>query len=409
MDAHWEGYMTSRRDFIKSGMTGLAGAALVPAANQPHERSELQTKERPFIYRTLGKTGIKLPIVSMGTYDATGVAEEALRAGIKHVDTSADYNEGNDEKMFGRLFQGRPRNSFVIGTSIGMWKYRSAEQVKAAISPEKLEETLNQSLGRLQLDFIDIFYLGGVQHKEIMEHEPYLKTLGKLKQSGKVKFVGVTTHANEPEIIRLATDIDVFDVVLTRYNFRVNHLDELNQAAQYAADNGMGVVAMKTQAGVYWDKDTKKELINPKAALKWALQNENIHTAIPSFRNVDQMYEALSVMEDLPLTEKEKADLKLDSGPPRSATGLFCSHCNECIQQCPHDLDIPTFMRAYMYAYGHEQLLKAQRNLNYVDTPTIPCDECSVCRVHCPSGFDVKNKVMDIARLRKVPEEFLRA
>ncbi len=274
----------SRRNFIKSGMTGLAGTVLVPAAKEPHERSEPQTKERPVIYRTLGKTGIKLPIVSMGTYDATGVAEEALRAGIKHIDTSADYNEGNDEKMFGRLFQGRPRDSFVIGTSIGMWKYRSAEQVKAAISPQKLEETFNESLERLQLDFIDIFYLGGIQHKEIMEHEPYLETLRALKRSGKAKFVGVTTHANEPEIIRLATDGDVFDVVLTRYNFRVNHLEELNQAVEYASSKGMGVVAMKTQAGVYWDKDTKKEMINPKAALKWALQNENIHTAIPSFR-----------------------------------------------------------------------------------------------------------------------------
>ncbi len=114
-------------------------------------------------------------------------------------------------------------------------------------------------------------------------------------------------------------------------------------------------------------------------------------------------------MEDLPLTDQEKVNLKLDSGPPRSATGLFCSHCSECIPQCPHGLDIPTFMRAYMYAYGHEQLLKARRNLNDVEMPTIPCDECSVCRVKCPSGFDVKNKVMDIARLRKVPEEFLRA
>jgi predicted aldo/keto reductase-like oxidoreductase len=401
--------MTSRRDFIKYGMTGMVGTVMTPAAKEPHERFEPRAKERPLLYRTLGKTGIKLPIVSMGTYDATGVAEEALRAGIKHIDTSADYNEGNDEKMFGRLFQGRPRDSFVIGTSIGMWKYRSAEQVKAAISPEALEKTFHESLERLQLDFIDIYYLGGIQHKEIMEYEPYLKTLEKLKQSGKAKFFGVTTHANEPEIIRLATDIDVFDVVLTRYNFRVNHLEELNQAVQYAADKGMGVVAMKTQAGVYWDNDTKQEMINPKAALKWALQNENIHTAIPSFRNVDQLYEAMSVMEDLSLTDQEKIDLKLDSGPPRSATGLFCSHCNECIQQCPHDLDIPTFMRAYMYAYGHEQLLKARRNLDYVDMPTVPCDKCSVCRVNCPSGFDVKTKVTDIARLRNVPEEFLRA
>ena len=114
----------SCRNFIKSGMTGLAGAALVPSAVEG--RQESQPKERKLVYRTLGKTGLRLPVVSMGTYDATAVAEEALNAGIVHIDTSADYNEGNDEIMFGRLFEGRPRESFVIGTSIGMWQYRNA-------------------------------------------------------------------------------------------------------------------------------------------------------------------------------------------------------------------------------------------------------------------------------------------
>jgi predicted aldo/keto reductase-like oxidoreductase len=380
-------------------MTGLAGAAFVRSR-------EPQKTERKIVYRTLGKTGLELPVVSMGTYDATAVAEEALNAGIVHIDTSADYNEGNDEIMFGRLFEGRPRDSFVIGTSIGMWQFRNAAQIKEAISPEKLRDTFNGSLERLKLDSIDIYYLGGVQHKEIMEHEPYLEVLRDIKKSGKAKFLGVTTHANEPEMIRLATDSDVFDVVLTRYNFRVNHLAELQDAVRYAAGKGMGVVAMKTQAGVYWDRDNKKEMINQKAALKWALQNENIHTAIPSFKNVDQLYEAMSVMEDLTLTEQEKADLKLDAGPEQSATGLFCSHCSECLPQCPHGVDIPTYMRSYMYAYGYGQFAKAKRNLEYTGT-TLPCNECSTCSVRCPSGFDVKSKVTDIARLRDVPGEFL--
>jgi predicted aldo/keto reductase-like oxidoreductase len=398
----------NRRDFIRSGMTGLAGAVLArPIIDNQRGRSDPQTGKRKFIYRTLGKTGIRLPIVSMGTYDATTVAEEALRAGILHIDTSAEYNEGNDEIMFGQLFRGRSRDSFVIGTSIGMWQYRTARQIKEAVSPEKLGETFNGSLERLQLEFIDLYYLGGIQHKEILEHEPYLEVLRELKQSGKAKFLGVTTHANEPEIIRLATDSDVFDVVLTRYNFRMNHRDEMRQAVQYAADKGMGVVAMKTQAGVYWDRDTKREMINQKAALKWVLQNENIHTAIPSYKNVDQLYEAISVMEDLTLTEKEKTDLKLDAPTEQSATGVFCSHCSECIPQCPYGLDIPTFMRSYMYAYGYEQLAKARKNLDYVDISAVPCSKCSTCSVRCPSGFDVKGKVMDIARLKEVPKEFL--
>ncbi|MFC2161987.1 aldo/keto reductase [Acidobacteriota bacterium] len=399
----------SRRDFMKNGMTGLGGAIMIPSLLKGEKMEyESEQRERNFVYRTLGNTGIKLPVVSMGTYDATSLAEEALDAGIVHIDTSADYNQGNDERMFGELFKDRPRDSFVIGTSIGMWQFRnSAKQITDAISPEKLKETFDGSLERLQLDFIDIYYLGGIQFKEIISYEPYLKVLRELKKSGKAKFMGVTTHSNEPEIIRVAADSDVFDVVLTRYNFRMNNVEEVNKAIQYAADKGMGIVAMKTQAGVYWDQKTKKEKINQKAALKWVFQNENIHTAIPSFKNLEHLYEDLSVMEDLVMTAQDKEDLRLKQGPQQSATGMFCSECRTCLSQCPFDLDIPTVMRSYMYAYGYEQAAKARKTLDDVNISSIPCENCQTCRVICPSGFDVKAKVTDIARLKVVPKEFL--
>ena len=129
----------SRRNFIRNGFTGLAGAILAPAVLKKGKKPvRNQEKDRKFIYRTLGKTGIKLPIISMGTYDATGVVNAALDAGITHIDTSADYNEGNDERMFGEVFKERPRDSYVIGTSIGMWQYRKADQITNAISEKVL-------------------------------------------------------------------------------------------------------------------------------------------------------------------------------------------------------------------------------------------------------------------------------
>lgn len=365
----------------------------------------LQTTERKFIYRTLGTTGIKLPIVSMGTYDATSVTNLALDAGIVHIDTSADYNEGNDERMFGKVFKNRPRDSFVIGTSIGMWQFRQAEQIKNAISVEKLREYIEGSLERLDLETIDIYYLGGIQHKEIAEHKPYLEVLTEYKKAGKLRFLGITTHANEPEIIRTATDSGIYDVVLTAYNFRKTNREEIKKAVAYAAAKGMGIVAMKTQAGVYWDGREKKKMINMKAALKWALQDENIHTAVPSFKNSDQLYEALSVMEDLALTPQEKADLNLSQGD--SSTGLFCSQCEKCIPQCPANLDIPTLMRSYMYAFGYNNPAKARDTLDTMDLAYVPCTDCDSCGVICASGFDIKRKVTDIARLKDVPKEFL--
>ncbi len=395
-----------RRNFIKHSFAGLTGAVLAPSVlKMEASPSGTQNEKKKFVYRTLGKTGLKVPVVSMGTYDATSVINAALDAGIVHIDTSADYNEGNDERMFGKVFKSRPRDSIVIGTSVGMWQYRSVEQVKTAVSEKKLREYIEGSLERLDVDFIDIYYLGGIQHTEIALYKPFLDILQEYKQAGKLHFLGVTTHANEPEIIRAATDSGVYDVVLTAYNFRKNNREEINEAVAYAAGKSMGIVAMKTQAGVYWDRKDTTSLINMQAALKWALQNENIHTAIPSFKNVDQLNEAISVMENLALTDQEKADLKLDQGD--RATGLFCSQCQVCVPQCPAKLDIPTLMRSYMYAYGYGSPAKARETLDYSGLKGVPCTSCTSCSVVCASGFDVKRKVTDIARLSDVPPEFL--
>jgi hypothetical protein len=65
-------------------------------------------------------------------------------------------------------------------------------------------------------------------------------------------------------------------------------------------------------------------------------------------------------------------------------------------------------MRSYMYAYGYRNVADARHTLDSVDMPGDPCGKCDVCSVTCASGFDVKERVRDIVRLKDVPLEFLR-
>jgi hypothetical protein len=98
--------------------------------------------------------------------------------------------------------------------------------------------------------------------------------------------------------------------------------------------------------------------INGKAALKWVLQDENVTTSVPGITSLEQLEADLSIMADPVLTAEEKADLRLTEGES-AAEGLFCAGCG-------------------------------------------------ACRVRCAAGFDVRARVLDIARLKAVPEEFLR-
>jgi hypothetical protein len=66
-------------------------------------------------------------------------------------------------------------------------------------------------------------------------------------------------------------------------------------------------------------------------------------------------------------------------------------------------------MRSYMNAYGYKNISQAYRTMASADLSGKPCEKCGSCSVNCTSGFDVRNKIMDIARLRDVPEDFLKA
>lgn len=401
--------MQNRRKFLKNSLLTVTGAGVASktlSGTTGDLRQEVE--EKKFVYRTLGKTGIKLPVISMGTAHTSNLnlIKKALDEGVKLYATAEFYTNGNNQIMLGEVTQNRPRDSFIIMTTVGELHYYEQQDgmYKPDTDPDKILEHACSSLERLQMDYVDIFLLPFAARRESVFFEPLLKAMEKFKKEGKAKLLGIATHTYQHEAIRAAVDVGIYDVVMTAYNFRIQNREEIEEAIQYAADAGLGIIAMKTMAGTYWDSERTKP-INTKAALKWILQNENIHTTVPGFTTYDQLYQNLAVMDDLELTDEEKLDLE----PPSEelSSGLYCQQCNRCIPQCPEEIDIPTIMRSYMYAYGYRNLELAQKTLRSSGLNSVPCIDCKDCKVTCRMGFDVRTKILDIARLQNVPEDFI--
>ena len=397
----------NRRRFIKSGILGLAGTAAGSALLKagPKSTNLTSVEKENFIYRTLGKTGIKLPIVSMGVMNAENpnLVAAALDSGIILLDTAHGYQKGKNEEMIGDVIKDRKRDSYVLATKVAYSKDRKTGLYPPDKNVQSFEDEFNISLKRLGLDYVDILYIHSFWVRETVFFEPAMKFLEKMKKEGKIRFKGFTAHRNEHEMLDAAVECGIYDVVLTSYNFRQKNKKEIGEAMGRAAKAGIGIVAMKTQAGAYWDKK-RQDPINMKAALKWALQNENVHTSIPGYTAFDQLELDLTVMEDLTLTPEEKADLRLDEG--KASAGLYCQQCGTCEEQCPSNVDVPTLMRSYMYAYGYKNLSLAHSTIEDLGSH-LPCTDCSSCSVKCPNGFDIGQKVQDIIRLKAVPKEFL--
>src|SRR4030043_1021100 len=106
----------------------------------------------------------------------------------------------------------------------------------------------NTSLSRLKMDYVDILYVHDISNPEFLEYKPIINAEQKLKKEGKARFIGFSTHRNEPQVISAAADSDTWDVILTQYNYRYAALNEINSAIRKATGAGIGIVAMKTRS-----------------------------------------------------------------------------------------------------------------------------------------------------------------
>jgi len=392
----------NRRSFIRKGVAGAAGmAAFSPAiASAPSSQ-----QDQKIITRSLGRTGMIVPVLSFGVMraDNPGLCKAAYEKGIKLFDTANGYQNGNNETMLGNLFKNYPRNSFYLATKVKPAGVDREGKPSGETTADDFLERFATSMTRLQMDYVDILYIHEIRNTDMLEYKPIINAVKKIKKDKKARFIGFSTHSNEPMVINAAADLNTFDVILTSYNFKQTYADELSAAIRKAAKSGIGIVGMKPMAGGGFLDKEKTKRINPSAAMKWVLSNPDVTTIIPGMTEFDHLDTDLKLLTDITITDTEKKDLIA----AHSETGLYCTQCTQCLQQCPKNLPVNDLMRAYMYAYGYSDPKLAYSLLSELGTGINPCGDCNVCKVNCTKKFNVREKIEDISRLVSVPEDFL--
>lgn len=382
----------TRRNFLRLSATMGAGVLVLPeVVANVSTQSEMPK-------RKLGRTGIELPILSMGVMraDNPNLIRAAYSNNIFHFDTAHFYQNGKNEEMLGNFFKDKPRESFFISTKVRSG-YPLADNYE-----EELNAKLDQSLQRLHVDYVDIFYTQDIRVSEAITDPRVINALEKIRKSGKAKYIGLATHAQKPEILDAAIEAGIYDVALLSYNFKLANLKETQDAMKRAAKAGIGLIAMKTMSGAVEDASGKKK-INAGACLKWVWENPAVTTIIPGFANYDELDECVAAVQDRKLSDGERDYLAELCGKD----SLFCQQCNQCITQCPQNLPIPDIMRAYIYTYGYKQSQLTKQTLSELTLNTNACDECAECQIKCSSGFNVKDKIAAILPVREIPDIFL--
>jgi uncharacterized protein len=383
----------SRRQFLKTA-AATGGAAAVASADMV--RAQAPASPLPMV--TLGKTGQKVPALGMGTsWDvAPAFVQAALFAGVRYIDTSETYENGNAEKTLGEVLERtKMRKDVYLVTK------NSEGKVGGSRAFATFEKHLAGSMERLRTDYIDCYYLHGVGGREIaLLRDPDVKAaFEKLKKSGKIKFCGLSCHdARLPEIVTAAAEGGWMDQIMIQYNYRTMTTDSVKKALDAASKANLAIVAMKTQAGAGRFQEATaspkfKEFVDKgssghQAAIKTVFADHRVHAVVSEMTNRDMLRENMEATRDHSLTLREQKQLE----EYREATAhLYCHGCGQHCEPAANGVAVSDIMRYLRYheVYGKRQRAAELYQALPAEARKIAGADLMAAQAACPHGLPV--------------------
>jgi predicted aldo/keto reductase-like oxidoreductase len=359
----------SRRDFIKSaGTVGLGSVlAALGSLTQAYGSASSKAPEQMIVpTRPFGKTGVNVPILSLG--GVLGMSDQiifrqAFKLGVTYWDTADSYGWGRNEKAIGKYFAKFPddRNKVFLVT-----KARTSD-------PKELTEKLNTSLQRMNTSYVDMYFIHYVRHAKDELTDEVKAWAEKAKAKGKIRFFGFSAHKNMENSMLAAAELGWIDGIMMSYNYRLMLKDKMKKAVDACVKAEIGLTAMKTQAafsakfyasiGSKSDEALKmterfleKGFTAEQAKLKTVWENQNIASicsAMPNMTILQANVAAALNKKKLSLHDKQL----LEQYAHQTASG-YCAGCADiCESAIDVSVPISDIMRYSMYhnSYGDRE------------------------------------------------------
>jgi predicted aldo/keto reductase-like oxidoreductase len=369
MSRKTKGTDLTRREFVTTvGLAGLAGLAVagagatgvIAAPEPPAGAVTAETMPK----RKLGKTGVDVPILALGgmfdTINNQLLLRQAIKWGVTYWDTAESYGDGLSEEGYGRFFSRYPeaRKEIFLVTKL---------QAKGGSFTERLDKCLK----RLQTPYVDLFFIHSLTG--IGDLPPAIKDwAAEMKKAGKIKFFGFSTHTNMEDCLLGAAKLGWIDAVMLTYNFQVMHAPKMQEAINAAAQAGIGLVAMKSQAGRPGKHEVGGEaklemaqrflqrgFTDKQAKLKVVWETPQIASLCSQMPNLTIISANVAAARDLPKLAREELESLRRYALETKAE--YCAGCGKICQEAVGGaVPVNEVMRCLMYyrEYGDPELAK---------------------------------------------------
>jgi len=366
----------SRRQFLGSASVAalsatLPGAALAALTNKPVAKPAppaLPAVPR----RVLGKTGLDVPVISIGTGggQAPGLLKYCINKGVNFIHTSTGYRGGSAIVNVGKAISGQ-RGKVVLALKI-TWR---PDDIKA----------LDDALRKLGVDYVELALFNIHSRREVKDSQ-YAKAAEKLKKTGKIKNIGLTTHGDMAGCMTEALNQGFYDVLMPSYNLAMKK--ECMPIFERAANDRVGIILMKTEnslGALTYQKAIPLYLELPGVA--------TINKTIESFQHCDMLISAAKT----PAAAAERHEVERIA---RIAMTGHCTMCGACTGACPRGVAVADLVRCSDYYLNRaEYVTAAEDTLAALPAGAGPqaCTQCGACERACPQRVPICHHIQRIA------------
>lgn len=314
-----------------------------------------QKRYETMLYHRSGRSGLKLPAISLGAWETFGgyrgeeVARECLyRAfdlGITHFDLANNYGRppGNAEVVVGKILRDMPRDELIISTKAGyyMWPGPYGD----GLSKKYLVASLDQSLKRLGLDYVDIFYAHRPDPETPLEET--LNALDLIVRQGKALYVGVSNFPGAlfEQAVALVKELGLAPITIHQPAYNLLDRRPESDLFDHALAAGTGIITFSplaqgrlsdkylgdslpddSRAAMWWDEQHRERMVNaalldkvrllneiarkrgqtlPQMALAWNLRHPAVTSVLIGASRVEQIVENVAALQNLAFSDEE--------------------------------------------------------------------------------------------------------
>lgn len=346
----------------------------------------------------------RLPHREDGSIDMdklTTLVDYYMQSGYHNFETAYIYEKGKSELAFKEAVSGRyPRESFWLTDKFPLQIHKG---------PDKWDEIFQTSLDRTGLEYIDLYYLHAMDRSLMNEYEPkgIWDFMKKLKDQGKVKYIGFSSHDKADLIDEILTKHPEVDYVQIQLNWRDWENEDVQARKCYEAirKHGKLLTVMEPLRGGNLGA-VNPELCKPltdqrpgQSIASWGLRFagswDGVKVVHSGMNDMFQLEDNLKTFQNWePMDDREKkllADLVIEL---EKVPAVACTACGYCVDGCPVKINIPRIIKLYNEYLVYKDLARARRAYPFecealkgrgLPNECIACGQCeTICTQHLP-------------------------